>query len=290
EARFRLRVVQAVMASTRSGLTRSQAVTQISYAEAKSARTIWSWLGMTEGVAAADWLMCLAPAYATGARARASADTSDFMELVTGDFLRLEAPSLATCYRRAVRVAEARGLATLPLHTVRRRIKAEIPRATQIYRREGYTGLAKCFPPQIRDRSSLHALEAVNADCHRFDVFVNWPGMTTPTRAQIVAFQDVYSGKILSWRIDHTPNKVMVMAAFGDLVEEWGIPQHCLFDNGREFANKWMTGGAKTRFRFTVRDDDPAGVMTLMGIELHWATPGHGQAKPIERAFRDFAD
>ncbi|WP_328809175.1 transposase domain-containing protein, partial [Profundibacterium mesophilum] len=27
-----------------------------------------------------------------------------------------------------------------------------------------------------------------------------------------------------------------------------------------------------------------------MGIELHWATPGHGQAKPIERAFRDFAD
>ena len=80
------------------------------------------------------------------------------------------------------------------------------------------------------------------------------------------------------------------MSAFGDLVENWGIPRHCHFDNGREFAHKWLTGGTPTRFRFKVREDDALGVLPQMGIKVHWATPGHGQAKPIERSFRDLAD
>ena len=32
------------------------------------------------------------------------------------------------------------------------------------------------------------------------------------------------------------------------------------------------------------------GVLPLLGVEVHWATPFHGQAKPIERAFRDLAE
>lgn len=146
----------------------------------------------------------------------------------------------------------------------------------------------RCFPSQIRDRSTLSALEGVNADCHKIDVFVRWLDGRV-IRPQIVGFQDLYSGKILSWRVDNDPNKVMVMAAFGEMVETWGIPKHCLFDNGHEFANKWLTAGTKTRFRFKVLDDDPLGVLPLMGIQVHWATPAHGQAKPVERAFRDFA-
>ena len=130
----------------------------------------------------------------------------------------------------------------------------------------------------------------MNADCHKIDVFVQWPGIEKPVRPQIVAFQDLYSGKMMAWRVDLDPNKVAVMSALGELVEAYGIPRHCLFDNGREFANKWLTGGAPTRFRFKVREDDPLGVLPMLGIKIHWATPGHGQAKPIERGFRDFAD
>ncbi|MCF6233285.1 MAG: Mu transposase C-terminal domain-containing protein [Rhodobacteraceae bacterium] len=115
-----------------------------------------------------------------------------------------------------------------------------------------------------------------------------WPDGTI-NRPQIVAFQDLYSGKTLSWRVDHDPNSVMVMAAFGEMIEKFGKPGRCLFDNGHEFANKWLTGGSKTRFRFKIRDDDPLGVLPLLGIKQHWATPAHGQAKPIERAFGDFA-
>lgn len=90
-----------------------------------------------------------------------------------------------------------------------------------------------------------------------------------------VAFQDLYSNKMLAWRVDLDPNKVAVMSAFGELIETWGIPKHCLFDNGHEFANRWLTGGTPIRFRFKVRDDDghhqPRHRAALRGPELQGA-------------------
>ncbi|WP_107495296.1 transposase domain-containing protein [Thalassobius sp. I31.1] len=291
KAETRLRVLQAVLSMEFTGLTRFLAVDQVAREQGVSDRTIWNWFKLVAGADEAEWLYHLAPQHRAANRKVVKTECSpEFFELLKGDYLRLERPSFASSFRRCVKIAKAKGWAFLPERTARRRLNEEVPRVTQVFAREGYIGLAKCFPPQTRDRSSMVAMEGVNADCHKFDVFVQWPGEEKPSRAQIVAFQDLYSGKILSWRVDHNPNKVAVMAAFGDLIEEHGIPRHCLFDNGREFANKWLTGGAKTRFRFKVRDDDPLGVLTLLNIKIHWATPAHGQAKPIERAFRDFAD
>ncbi|WP_200833979.1 transposase domain-containing protein, partial [Tabrizicola flagellatus] len=97
----------------------------------------------------------------------------------------------------------------------------------------------------------------------------------------------IFSGRILSWRIDQTPNSTAVLLCAGDLIETWGIPEHVLLDNGREFAAKAITGGAATRYRFKVREDDIPGLFTSLGCTIHWATPYSGQSKPIERAFRD---
>jgi len=74
------------------------------------------------------------------------------------------------------------------------------------------------------------------------------------------------------------------------MIEAWGIPQHVLLDNGREFAAKAITGGSPTRYRFKVRDEDILGLFTSLGCDIHWATPYAGQSKPIERAFRDMCD
>lgn len=106
------------------------------------------------------------------------------------------------------------GWETLTKDTGWRHLKAEVPRITRFFAREGLMGLQRCFPAQIRDRSGLTAMEGVNADCHKIDIFVQWPDGTI-NRPQIIAFQDLYSGKILSWRVDHDPNKVMVMAGSG---------------------------------------------------------------------------
>lgn len=288
-AQDRLRVLKEVESLTMA-TTKYLAVAMVSQRVGKSERTIWNWFGMVEGVDAADRLPYLAPRHraAKGPAGKVEAD-QQFYDWLKADYLRVEAPSFRSCYRRVVDLCRKRGIAPLTERTAKRWMDRAVPRVSRVFMREGERGLMKCFPPQIRDRSTLSALEGVNADCHKIDVFVTWPGFDKPIRPQIVAFQDLYSGKILSWRVDVDPNKVAVMSAFRELLETWGIPTHCLFDNGREFANKWLTGGAPTRFRFKVRDNEPLGVLSLLGVTIHWATPGHGQAKPIERAFRDVA-
>lgn len=288
-ARRRLAALQEVEALERSGLGRDLAVTEVARLRRVSGRTVWNWLAMIDGIAPEDRLAYLAPRHRNAPRKVQRADCDpEFWSMLVSSYLRPAMPTFKACWRSAVTWAKAKGRAYLTEKTARRKLDAEVPRVTQVFAREGAEGLERCFPPQIRDRSGLHAMEAVNADCHKIDVFVEWPDGTI-NRPQIVAFQDIYSSKILSWRVDHDPNKVAVMAAFGEMIETYGIPKVCLFDNGREFANKWMTAGAKTRFRFKVKEDDPLGVLPLLGIQIHWARPGHGQAKPIERAFRDIA-
>ena len=286
----RLRVIQTVE-QLDGALGRFLAVDTVARQEAVSARTLWNWLSMVGSVDIADRLAYLAPRHRAAQPKRDRATCSrEFLDWLKADFLRLGEPSFQSCYDRVVMACDDRGLAVLSPRTARRWMNENVPRVTQVYARQGLSGLQKCFPPQIRDRSMLTAMEAVNADCHKIDIFVKWPGIDKPVRPQIIAFQDLYSNKILSWRVDLDPNKVAVMSAFGELIETWGIPKHCLFDNGHEFANKWLTGGVPTRFRFKVRDQDPLGVLPMLGIQIHWATPAHGQAKPIERGFRDFAD
>ena len=291
----RLRIIQMVE-SMGAALGRQLAVETAARIEREaggraSARTIWGWLAMIDGIDPADRLPYLAPRHRAAEPRRERASCSQqFLDRIRADYLRLGGPSLRSAHRRVVTWCQAQGLAVLEYRTTLRWFEDNVPRVVQVHAREGEKGLARCFPPQIRDRSTLTALEGVVADCHKVDVFVQWPGIEAPVRVQIVAFTDLFSNKILSWKVDLDPNKVAVAAAFGDLVENWGIPRHCLFDNGREFANKWLTGGTPTRFRFKVRDDDVLGILPQMGIQVHWATPGHGQAKPIERSFRDLAD
>lgn len=289
-AEERLSIIHNVDLIYQSGATKVVAVDAACRGTAFKPRTVFEWLRMIEGVAVEDRLAYLVPRHRLAKReAPKTGAARRFMDELKSLYLRLEKPSFKSCYRDALKLAKANGWDALTERTALRRIDKEVPHITQVFMREGEGGLMRCYPAQIRDRSGLHALEGVNADCHKIDIFVQWPDGTVD-RPQIVAFQDLYSNKMLSWRVDHNPNKVMVMAAFGELIENFGIPRHCLFDNGHEFANKWLTGGAETRFRFKVRADDPLGVLPMMGIKMHWATPAHGQAKPIERGFRDFAN
>lgn len=290
KARRNLRYLQEVEALF-PAMTKYLAVAMIAKKHHCSDRTIWNLYKRVEGVDPADWLPCLAPRHTAGQpKGVKSTASTEFFDWLKADFLRLGPHTFASSYERTVKLCRAHKLEYLKLRTAYRWFEENVPRVTQVFAREGEAGLAKCFPPQIRDRSTLSALEGVNADCHKIDVFVKWPEIDKPVRPQIVAFQDLYSNKILAWRVDLDPNKVAVMSAFGELIETWGIPHHCLFDNGHEFANKWLSGGVPTRFRFKIRPDDALGVLPQMGIKIHWATPAHGQAKPIERGFRDFAD
>lgn len=290
EARRRVAALAEVEALEASGLGRGAALAEVSTRVGVSARTLFNWSRAVVGVAREDRLAALAPRHrATERQVRREVCDPEFMAALKSAYLRPAQPTFANCHRIAVRLAKANGWRWLDLRTARRRFRAEVARSTEVYFRKGRDALAAMYPPQKRDKTYLRPLEAVNADFHKFDVFVAWPGVKTPVRPQMVAFQDIFSGMILAWRVDLSPNALAVQLAAGDMIERWGIPEHAFFDNGREFAAKSITGGAKTRYRFRVRDEDIDGLFTALGCKVSFTKPYAGQSKPIERAFRDMA-
>lgn len=289
KAAKRLAVLEDVDLLTQGAIQVNQAVTIAARNAGVSARSVFGWLNLVKGVAVADRLAYLAPRHQTAKRKVDSAVISpEAWEWFKTAYLRQGEIVFAECYRKLTKLAEAHGWKIPSEQSLRRKIKREIPADVLVLQRKGPRALEALYPAQVRDKKSLQAMEVVNADFHRWDVFVLWDGKIV--RPQICVFQDIYSGKILSWRFSLTPNTLTVQLAFGDMVERYGVPQHCVLDNGREFASKWFTGGVPQRFRGVVKEDDVWGTLPAMGIKVHWAQPYHGQAKPVERAFRDFAN
>lgn len=285
KAKAKLEAIGAVEALVRNGVDRVVAVDMVARRAGASKSTFYSWSAAVAGVERPDWLPYLAPRHAGSTETvECSAEAWEFLK---ADYLRPERPSFTGCFRRLERAAKHHGWTLASKRTLLRRISA-LPEPVRVLAREGVDAVKAMFPAQVRDRSVFHALQAVNADGHKWDVFVRWPDGYVG-RPVMVAFQDLLSGKMLSWRVDKSENRAAVRLAFGDLVEEFGIPDDAWLDNGRAFASKWLTGGTPNRYRFKVLDDEPSGIMTQLGVTVHWTTPYHGQAKPIERAFRDFA-
>lgn len=250
--------------------------------------TLYQWRRMVDGHQRADWLAALAPAWRReGVTANCHPDA---WETLKSDFLRSEKPGFSACYRRVIKLADKKGWAPIPSErTLRRRLDQEVPASVQTLAREGRDRLKALYPPQRRSRADLTAMQAVNMDGHRFDVFIRLEDGSI-TRLYLITLQDLYSGKILAWRLSESENKETVRLAIGDMVERYGIPDRITLDNGRAFTSKWISGGAAHRYRFKIRDEDPSGLLTTLGIELSFAKPYSGQSKPIERAFRDLAE
>lgn len=287
EATRRLLLIQKIELLCEAGMTRSNAVTATAQEGDASASTLWGWLKLIAGLSPQDYLPALAPRR-RGGGAEAAIDHAVW-EYFKSDYLRPEQPTLSSCYMRAVQVADARGVSLPCERTLQRKLEREVDPRVIISRREGADALRRSMPAQRRTVSHLHAMAMVNIDGHKFDVFARLPDGRV-IRPIMVAIQDIFSRKILSWRIGETESAVQTRLAFADLFRDFGIPKECVLDNGRAFASKWITGGATSRFRFKIREDEPTGLLTSLGIKIHWALPFRGQSKPIERAFRDLCD
>lgn len=282
-AESRLAVVVEVGQLIAAGTAATTAAKQVAQQNGIDWTTIHRWWKSVRGVPRHAWLFWLAPAY--GLTAPTAEIHPDAWEWLKADWLRPEADTVSDCYYRLEPVAKARGWPLPSLRTVQRRLNA-LPLEVRVLAREGEEKLKRLYPAQERDRSMFRALEAVNADGHRFDVFVKWPDGRV-ARPVMVAIQCLYSGKILGYRVDETEHAGAVRLAIGDVLERYGIPEKIWLDNGRGFASKWLTGGAPTRYRFKINPEDPVGLLPVLGIHPHWTLPYSGQSKPIERAFRD---
>lgn len=245
------------------------------------AATLWRWRKDIKNVPSHAWLYFLADGYA-GRTARAEMD-AEAWELLKADYLRREQPTAAACIFRLQKIAAERGWILPSTRTLQRRLE-KLPRVIKELSRKGPTAAKQLYPAQQRLKSALRALEIINGDGYKHNVWVRFPDGEV-LRAKTWVWQDVYSSKIIGWRTDKTEHTDVIRLSFGDVVEKYGIPEQVTLDNTLAAANKTMSGGVKHRFRFKVREDEPLGVFALMSVRVSWATPGHGQAKPVERVF-----
>lgn len=287
EAKRRMAVLGEVELLEKAGQSATAAIAAVSDQHDVGQSTIWNWRSLVEGVAASERLPVLAPRRkGGGARSAIDAHVWSFFK---SDFLRASAPTLCSCYRRAVAKAHELGVDIPSERAFRRKLDREVSKSVIMLQREGPEALRQSVPAQRRTVDHLDVLEIVNIDGHTWDVFVDM-GDGKPVRPTMVAIQDVRSSKMLAWRLDISENALLTRLCFADLFRNFGIPRQCLLDNGRAFASKSISGGAKTRYRGVIRDEDPTGVLVGLGIEVKWAKPYRGQSKPIERAFRDMCD
>ena len=239
-----------------------------------------------------DWLAALCPVSAqiTHGSIKTRIDGRAWDSLLA-DYLRPEQPAAKECIRRVQALAEKEGWELPSFRTMQRRLEG-VPRHIKTLRRDGDHALARLYPSQERSVSHLSALDIINADGYTFNVFVRWHDGRV-LRPKIWAWQDIYSRKILSYAIGTSENKELIRLSFGRVLEQYGVPREVVIDNTRAAANKDLSGGIQRR-RHKRIDDEPLGLFGILGIKVHWTTivggKGWGQAKPIERAFRDFGE
>lgn len=292
EAMRRARIIANVETFEAAGMSRTSAVNAAVEAKASTA-TIYNWLKDVKGVAVSDRLPALAPRRKGGGK---EADVDDgAWQYLKSEYLRPEGPTFSSCVFQTIKFyAAPRGIDLPNEKTLLRKLQREVDPRVVVAMRKGMDAVRNMVPPQHRSKAHMYAMDMVNIDGHKFDVFVNFgkdaAGKDIIARPMMVAIQDVYSSMMLAWRIGDTESACLTRLAFADLFKNYGIPNRCLMDNGRAFASKWVTGGVRNRYRFKIREDDPMGLLPSLGIGVQFAQPYSGQSKPIERSFRTLAD
>ena len=297
EAERRLAAIQQVESLQRAGLAKDRAVKEVVRAATLEARaerqdppfscsTLYGWLGRVAGVSPNDRAAYLAPDYV--GRTSTCEIPADAWNAYKALYLQQSKLPHAACYRRVQRLAATNSWTLPSAKTLQRRIEAEIPPPVQTLLRYGPEALNHSFPHLERDRTSIEVMQFLNLDGHTWDVRVRWPEGTID-RPHSVVVQDIKSGRILAVRHDLTLNSHLVRLALADTFRDHGLPEGIFMDNGRENAAQAISGG-QTRNRWgKTPQEEPDGLLKALGVKAIAVTPYWGQAKPIERAFRDFA-
>jgi putative transposase len=287
EARRRAAAAAKALELIKSGCAKMESYQAAAQEHSFSAAAVRGFVADVDGFDRADFAAVLIDQRC--GRPRESSYSSRIDDLFRSDFLRRERPSAPSCYDRIKPVAQREGLELPSLATIMRHLRRDLTWQAIVEAREGRKALEATYPAQERDRSVFRAMQALCADGYVFLSYVKWPDGVI-ARPCMVWWIDLFSGYPLAWRIDRTENLDLVRLSFGDVIEQFGIPDELYLDNGRGFAAHWMSGRIKHRFRFKLSEEEPAGIFSLLNIRVHWSIPGHPQSKVIERAHREMHD
>ena len=143
-----------------------------------------------------------------------------------------------------------------------------------------------------RDKDKIEVGDILVADGHKFNATVINPLTGKATRMTLILFYDFKSDMPLGYEIMPTENTLAIAGALRNSILKLGpffgaegyVPKLVYLDNGRAFRGSYFTGTK------SFADSEIPGLFGRLGIETTFATPYHGQAKPIERWFRTLSE
>ncbi|PTP90118.1 transposase domain-containing protein [Vibrio splendidus] len=288
KATKKVTIVQAVTNLVKTGITASNAFIVVAKELGSSNGTVRRTYYDAIPYESEDWGPALLPKHRERREYLDAEFTPAAWDYFLADFLRPEKPTRAACYLRLIEAAKEHGWSVPSESSLSRKIERDLTKTQIVYARDGERAVADMYPAQERSVLSLHAMEWINGDGYQHNVFVRWFNGEI-LRPKTWVWQDIYSRKILGYYCDISENSDSIRLALMRVIDRYGIPKHTTIDNTRAAANKWLTGGVPNRYRFKVKEDDPKGILPMLGIQTHWTQvlfgTGHGQAKPVERAF-----
>lgn len=273
------------------GVTWSDAATDWAKAQGESRATLYKWRRSVAHLERHQWCYGLVPERRKGNMPGAPKADIDpgLWAYISQSWLTQSKPALRPIYRRAVEIANERDLDLPSEKTIARRLaKLSLPVVTLA--REGEKALDALYPPQRRDYTTLAVHEYWNADGRMADVHVRWPDGEV-SRPVVVAWLELRTRTIVGWAIGKSESAHLVRKALAAGLERArALPTRAYLDNGRGFASKELTGGQATRYRFKVKPEEMQGTLTMAGVQVIWAKPYNGKAKPIESFWNTLAE
>lgn len=289
KAKIKAEVVITVKALIDSGVNVVDAFDTVAKSHHCNPSAARRWFYLIKGYEQSDYLPALLDKHlGRDFSIREAEITPAAWDFFIADYFRNEQPAFRTCYQRLCCVAKEHQWTIPSMSSLRRKVEKETTPEQRVLWRKGEHALMQLYPAQQRSVLDLDALEWINGDGYLHNVFVKWHNGEI-LRPKTWIWQDVRTRKILAYYCDVSENSDSIRLALADVIKNYGIPKHITIDNTRAAANKWLTGGVPNRYRFKVKPDEPLGIIPMLGIQLHWSSvmfgKGHGQAKPIERAF-----
>lgn len=262
-----------------AGASKGNAASQIKSVYQVDNATLWRARNQIEGHPRELWEALLLPRYK--GRTKEAELTPDAWAWIKSHYLNTSETPACVVIKETKKEGRVRGWVFPSEKTMVRRINA-LPAYQYLIGRNGAEAFDASYPAAERNYLSYSLHDTWVSDGRNFDVFCLWPDGTI-ARPFIVAWVEMRTRKILGVRGGIHPNSALTLAAFRSALENTQIkPLRALLDNGREYAAKSVTGGQKTRYRFHIKEDDPLGALTRMGVVADWSRPYRGQEKPIE--------
>lgn len=167
-----------------------------------------------------------------------------------------------------------------------------IPKAIAGFHRLGAGRFENLFLPHMEQNIEQYkSLEVAVSDHHCLDCVVLYNGELV--RPWLTTFQDLRSGKILGFCPSIKPSSMSIVVAYYMMCLRYGIPNCCLFDNGKDYRGKWLNGHTETAKIFSPEgwseeiEVEFQGVFGIVGSEVRFTRTYNGKSKARqERYFR----